>query len=413
MAQPVVFFSLNDFTVTSGGTIRMYGILNAMAKNGNQVVLISNAQDVSKFHPDIQHIPIHNKFNAYSKRKFQLLLTWLPISVFNIYYRKLLRKLQPILKDFSQQNIIFFEYLDNSVGYWLDKNNLIKGYINDVHGIATEEFKFQLDNPLSLKEKFKLTWKYHTAKRLDRLVFPSAYKIIFPTRAMERFFTQRYPALVHKKHIILPNVIQDHLLSPKPSENPPLTIAQLQPILNHTFVYLFAGGFKRSCGILDLITAFEKVHRQKPATTLLLIGNGHLMEPAKRLVKKYKLEKVVHFLGNTAHSDLPHFQNLADVLVCPDEDYLFSHLIIHYKYLDALTANKVVINGNFKSVLELNMEESLSLGFTPSDVESLKNVMLDAFENYNHYLQKYQHTRDFILSNFTYQHQTKVLENVS
>lgn len=87
----IILFTCNDFSTTSGGTIRMYGILNALAENSNEVILISNTTDYSDFHPNIRHIFLNHPINSYSKRKFQLLLSILPISWLNYYYRKLFR----------------------------------------------------------------------------------------------------------------------------------------------------------------------------------------------------------------------------------------------------------------------------------------------------------------------------------
>lgn len=410
--KPIIFFSVNDFTKTSGGTIRIYGILNALAKNNNQVTFISNTKDYSLFHPNITHIYLNHPVNAYSKRKFQFLLAFLPLFVFNTYYHKLLNKIEAILSPLPKQNIFFFEYLDNSIGYWLFKNNLIKGYINDIHGISTEEFKVQLKKEESFREKIKLKLKIYTSKRLDKKVFSNARKIIVPTKSMNSFFSNKYPLLKEEKNIILPNVLQKTSFS-KPDSHLAKKLRDKFKITKKDKILLFAGGLKSTSGILDLINAFHIVHKKVPLSKLLIIGDGPLMESSKKLVGKYRLQDRIHFIGQTKHKDLKTYQSLADLLICPDQENIFSNLIIHYKYIDALLANKVVINGNFKSVLEINKNEQLSLGFKPSDINDLANVIIKALSNYNHYKEKYAFTQNFVLSNMTYKEHTKVLENES
>ncbi|MDO5655723.1 MAG: glycosyltransferase family 4 protein [Flavobacteriaceae bacterium] len=408
----MVFFSANDFKTTSGGTIRMYGILNALAENGNQVIFISNASDYSEFHPNILHFPLNHPINAYSKRKFQFLLTYLPIELHNFYYRKLLEKCKSIFKPYKKTNVIFFEYLDNSIGYWLKQNQIIGGYINDIHGIASEEFQFQLHKEKNLKERVKIKFKIHTAKKLDQKVFENAAKLIVPAKAMRDYFINKYPAIKKINHIILPNVLShpDDYIPPNPLISEKIS-TELQ-IQKSDFVLLFAGGFKKSSGILKLLHAFDVISQQHLNLRLIMIGDGPLMPEAQQFVHNSKLKDKVFFTGMTPYNELHSYQDLSHLLICPDDDNVFSHLIVHYKYLDALLANKVVINGNFKSVLEINENEILSLGYSPSSLESLIKTLNRAIENYPYYAEKYANTRSYILNCMTYKTQTKILESL-
>ncbi len=44
-----VFFSMRNFKRDGGGSIRMYGVLNALADRGHDVTFISNATTFVKF----------------------------------------------------------------------------------------------------------------------------------------------------------------------------------------------------------------------------------------------------------------------------------------------------------------------------------------------------------------------------
>ena len=63
-----IFFTVKDFNKEGGGTIRMYGIINELAKQGNKVILFSNAQNLSAFHPAVKHVYIDYLFDARQKR---------------------------------------------------------------------------------------------------------------------------------------------------------------------------------------------------------------------------------------------------------------------------------------------------------------------------------------------------------
>ena len=99
---------------------------------------------------------------------------------------------------------------------------------------------------------------------------------------------------------------------------------------------------------------------------------------------------------------LSSFQEVANVLVCPDRQNLFSDLIVHVKYLDALVSGKIVINGNFKSVAEINQAKQLSLLFTPSDVNDLISKMRQSIKEYNKLATDFADSAQHTLDNLTY-----------
>jgi len=176
---------------------------------------------------------------------------------------------------------------------------------------------------------------------------------------------------------------------------------------------VFAGGFKQTGGITDLVLAFEKVINKKHDTILILIGDGKIMPQCKELVSKLDLDKSVYFLGRIPYNKLRTYQEIADVIVCPDKQNPFSDMILHLKYLDALISGKIVINGSFKSVQEINKDEFLSLNFTPSDIDSLANSISFALENKEELEIKYRCSKTYTAKNLTYSKYISVLENYS
>src|SRR5690606_16169343 len=138
-----IFLTLRDFNKVGGGSIRIHGVVNALAAKGENVILISGAEDHSRFHPDINHIRIETGFS--SKAVLQGLTALLPataiISLFPDLFRKILTGFNQV--DLNNARIFFFEYLDNSIGYLLKKTGKIDHYITDIHGIAPIEFAHQ------------------------------------------------------------------------------------------------------------------------------------------------------------------------------------------------------------------------------------------------------------------------------
>jgi glycosyltransferase involved in cell wall biosynthesis len=397
-----VFFSMNDFEKEGGGTIRMLGIMNELSKQGNEVVFISNASVTNNFHFAIKHIPINYLFSRQDKRVFQGLLGILPISLINIKYAKFLNRLKEIFGDIEQDSkLYFFEYLDNSIGYWLKKNNLINAYINDLHGVATIEFIFQGKTANSVTDKIKFKAKAFIAELLDKKVFNNAAGLIFASRAMKDFYIDQYPPLSKKKNFVLPYVLSSNAASSVDLALKDSLIKKFN-IKEDEKIFLFAGAFKKIGGVPDLITAYQTINSKNKNTRLLLIGDGPTFAECEFLIKKFGLEDKVYLAGRVSYNHLRTYQDLAHIIVCPDKQNMYSELIVHVKYLDALASGKLVIGGAFKSVKEINENERLSLMSKPSDIDSLAEVMQRSLDDYPALMHKYKESSSYTLENLNY-----------
>lgn len=405
-----MFFSLNDFTHEGGGTIRMQGIMNELSKKGHEVIFISNTRKQSLFHEKIRHVAIEFPFSRKDKRIFQGLLGILPLFVIRIVYSKFFNRLKDVLAgQFDKEPIYFFEYLDNSVGYCLKKSGMIQDYINDLHGVATLEFKFQSDHAKSVSEKIKFYLKYLISDLLDRKVFNGAKGLIFASQAMKDYFCGYYPGITAKKNYILPYVLSSDAVSDVVDYELKKQLESKFSILPNEKIIFFAGAFKKTGGITDLIAAFASIV-SKHHCRLFLLGDGPTMIECRALTEELGLTDKVVFIGRTPYHYLRTYQDLASVIVCPDKQNVYSELIIHVKYLDALLSGKIVINGSFKSVQEVNVNEFLSVNFTPSSVESLSSALSYSLQNHDLLEEKYKNSRVYAAKALTYASHVAVLE---
>lgn len=405
-----VFFTMHNFRKEGGGTIRMLGIINELAKVNNEIVLVSNIEDQSKVSENVTHIAIDFPFSQDDKRKFQFLLSIFGTKAVNKKFSSLLERLSLIYRTFDKNDyFIFFEYLDNSVGYWLYKNNVISSYINDVHGIASNEFDFQTKKTKSFQKKLLFQIKKKISLRLDQKVFSNAAGIFFASKAMKDYFFKKYPILQTRRNIYLPYLLNDQNIA-LPDPQMVTEIKSKYGLQDTDFIFLFAGAFKETGGVQDLIKAFNQIAVNNSHAKLLLIGDGPSFEECKTLVKNAAFGERIFLLGRQPYHLLSSFQEIAQVLVCPDRQNLFSDLIVHVKYLDALVSGKVVINGNFKSVQEINESQKLSLLFTPSDINDLAKKMEYSILNYVECCEMFKNSKTYTLNNLTY---NKYISNVN
>jgi glycosyltransferase involved in cell wall biosynthesis len=392
---------MRDFTRDGGGSIRMYGILNALAEKGHKVVFISNASQKNIFHSSIKHIPVGYKVTHRQKSILQMLLAFLPVSLIGLIYKPLFETISKIIREnIEKDEIIYsFEYLDNSLVYVLKKKGIIKDYINDIHGIVPIEFDIQSKAANNLKTRLLYYFKYLSAKRLDYKVFNNGYGFIYVSNKMKDYYEKEIIVnpLRHKSYII-PN-----LLSIK--SMPELDLDFQKKLINRlciqsdNFVFLFVGRYKSTAGVEDLINAFKRLYVDKTNIKLILTGKGKTRNECELL--SVGLDNIF-FIDSIPYDKLFTLQSTANVIVCPDRMNDYSNSIVHLKYFDALASGKLVINGAFDSVKEINKDNFLSLTFEPSNVESLYNTMKECIDNYATLTIKYKNTAKYTFEHLTY-----------
>lgn len=403
-----IFFTLRDFKKVGGGSIRIYAVVNALAESGEKVILISGAEDYTNFHSAIEHIKIDNRF--YKKAILQGLTAILPAALVAMLFPKLFKNISKGFHqlDLNNSRLFFFEYLDNTIAYLLKKTGKINHYINDVHGIATIEFDYQRKNDGTFLKRIVASVKFYLAMRHDKKVFENADGIIFSSFAMKKYLNQHYN-LQNAKDYILPNLISSSI-----AENPvdEIKVEKLKTELRiekDDFVFFFGGGFKQTSGVNDLIKAISVLSGKYENLKLILIGDGPLSSEVDKLILEKELEKNVLRISSVPYEDLKNYQSLANLMVCPDRYNEFSNMILHLKYLDALVSGKIVLNGSFESVKEVNREEKLSINFIPSNFEDFLLKLEYCIRNEKELIDKYKNTVDFAYKNLSYKSQIHVL----
>jgi len=391
-----VFFTLRDLNKGGGGAIRIKGILNALSKENKNIILISKNYNKEELNANIKHIPFDITINS---RIFQLSLALFPNFINKILFFTYLKKFNKNIPDNLKKEIIFFEYLDNSFGYFLKKNNIIKSYINDIHGVAPLEFKY------NEKKNIYNLFRYKVSLLLDYKVMKNTSKIIAVSEAMKNYFLNEY-SFLKNKIIVIPDGISQKFCS-QSIDNLLFSELQKKYIQDNKKNILFAGDFKDLGGVLDLINAFIKVTEERTDIKLFLIGDGEHLKNAQKLVKSSKIEHLVYFIGRVPYERLKTYQELADIIICPDKQHPYSNLIIHIKYFDSLASNKIVINGNFESTKNINKDERLSINFEPSNPNDLANKIHYVLDNLEKLKIKYKDNAKIICNNYTYEKFTK------
>jgi glycosyltransferase involved in cell wall biosynthesis len=396
------FFSMNDFSLTDGETVRAIGIIEALVEKGHYVTLISNAIEMNKFPNKVKHIFINKKLSKYEKRKFQSILAILPFIFVKIFYKEFYKHFDQIFKDnlLSNKEIIFFEYFDNTLAYYFKMNHLIDSCINDIHGIAPLEFWYTKQRRIT--GSFVKYIKYFISKLLDYKVYKNIDGLIVINKTIINYLIREYPFLKKKKIYIVADGISKSLLEQEIDNDLIATFKNKYFINDNTKIILFAGSFKNFGGVPDLVKAFNKMHVKYHNLKLLLIGDGEDYAYVKELIEYNGIGNKVILLGPTNYNKLKSYQMLSDLIVCPDIKHPFTDMIIHTKYFESLSSGKVVINGKFSAVKEINDNEQLSLSFEPSNICDLASKMIYALDNLEMLTKKYKNNAYIIGEIYSY-----------
>lgn len=385
-------FTFRDLSKAGGGSIRITGILNALAQNGINITLYSITEKALGLNNQIIIKTIPKSLTP-NKRIFQFLIAF----GLDFIYKHKLKEFKKLL---PKKEILFFEYLDISIGFWLKKNKVIDDYITDVHGIAPMEFDLQETKSMlmPLSNKIKKT----TAKKLDKKVFTNAKKIIYPSKGVKQYIENAYQ-IDAEKGLIVPEAINPLLNQQEVDKAIIKDFSSKYNLHEADKVILFAGEFKPLGGILDLIKSFILFKNEYETNCkLLLIGDGKLMPEAKLLSQQSKHDEDIVFIGRTPYNLLRTYQSLADIIICPDKDTVYSHLLPHIKYFESISSGKIVINGEFDCLQEINDNQFYSLNFKPSNVVSLKDTILYAVSDFNKIKHKYLNSAAIAKTLFSY-----------
>ena len=398
-----IFFTFRDFSKHGGGSLRMKGILNALSKRGADVILISNTPTHIGFHSAIKHIPLDVYFDKKEKQIFQLLLGLFPLFVVNFIFSSKLNQLRNFLtkNNFYGRELIFFEYLDNSIAYFLKKNKVISSYTNDIHGIVPLEFKETKSS--GILKSMLMYIKYIAARKLDDKVFNFADSLIFVSESMKKHFYSLYPKIRDKENYIMHDAISKDFCEQKVDQKLLEKIKIQYKIEDQEQIVFFAGAFKDLGGVMDLVQAFILTCKKRSNVKLFLIGGGEYLEKAKELVEKEKAEDKVIFVGMVPYEKLKTYQHVADIIVCPDKKHPYSDKVIHIKYFDSLASGKIVINGSFDSIQEINKNQELSVNFEPSNINDLSDKLVYCLENIGELTIKYKDIREQVCSKYLYE----------
>jgi len=163
---------------------------------------------------------------------------------------------------------------------------------------------------------------------------------------------------------------------------------------------LYVGRFSEEKNVQILIKALRKLKNDFPEIKLNLIGSGPEEEKLKKMVKIFKLEKNVQFLGHLKREEIFSLYQTHKILVLPSKIESLGLVIV-----EALSQNLVPITRKTYGPEEVLNDERFSFSGNENELyEKIKDVLRN-YENYKkivlgirkEILSKFDHKRNFSL----------------
>jgi len=404
--KDILIFTLRDLSKSGGGSIRINSLIRVFSQNRNVIVLSNNSSIEQTVHAEFDV-----RFNSFEKRIFQVLLCFLPVDIIRILFYGKLRRIEYLFQNYYSldQDVIFCEHLDNSLGFYLKKRGIIKkSYINDVHGIASIELSKKI-----YQIPFVKSIVLYLAKRHEFKILSFASTIIYPSVGMYNFFKDNYLSFRNLKAIIIPNLISMDMLNSKLNINFNKKLVVKYNIDTNKQIIFFAGGYKELGGIYDLISVFAiLLNKRKSNLLLLIVGDGFKQEKVNKHIDDLNLSNHVIQLGRQPYDKLFSIQQLANVIVCPDRMNDYSNLIVHLKYFDSIVSGIPVVCSGFDSVRDINKIGSFSVLYPPSNLKEMLTAIEFCLENETQIKNSFLKKKHLIKKHLTYESYKDIFNNL-
>ena len=159
---------------------------------------------------------------------------------------------------------------------------------------------------------------------------------------------------------------------------------------------LYAGMLIYLKGVHILIRSIELVVKRYKELKLLIAGEGEYIEELQKLVRDYRLEDNVIFLGHLKQSTLKEYMKRCAMLVLPSLSEGLGRVIA-----EAMACGKPVIGANVGGIPDLIKDGEHGFLVPPNDVEALAEKITYLIENPEVAREMGESGRKFILSRFS------------
>ena len=218
----------------------------------------------------------------------------------------------------------------------------------------------------------------------ERNKYKNADKIFVVSSTLKDFIVKRYK-IDSTKIIVSPNRVNPESFLQKNAIKTPINKIDF----NGSTVIGFVGSILAHHYVDILIDAFNKVIKSNKKASLLIIGEGALLNQLKTLVNQYGLNEQVFFTGKVPHHQVHEYINQMDICVMPGSNWYVSPVkIFEYAVLgkavvapDNESIRDVMVNGEDGLLVETNIDPLAAALIKLIDSHELRSSLGQNFKN--------------------------------
>ncbi|MEK6851811.1 MAG: glycosyltransferase [Candidatus Thermoplasmatota archaeon] len=229
---------------------------------------------------------------------------------------------------------------------WQCKRPLVLTFHTMVMDAMTYYSPFHLD--LNLLER--------GLKLYLRVFLHKCHAVVVPTRAILREIERLAPKMRHTD--VIPTGVDTQRFRPDVDGRR----VRARWGLDGNALVLHVGRIAREKDLPTLVSAFERVRRDRPGAKLMFVGSGPYEQGLRALVQRRNLARDVLFAGFVPEEDLPAYYAACDAFAIPSR-FETQGLVV----LEALACGKPVAGANFRAIPEFVHDGENGFLFAPGD----------------------------------------------
>lgn len=133
-------------------------------------------------------------------------------------------------------------------------------------------------------------------------------------------------------------------------------------------------------GLDTLIRATALLRTQGISVTMLLVGDGKVLDSLESLALELGVQQYCRFVGHVPHAEVQRYYSLFDVFVVPRTDQRVCRIVTPLKPLEAMALEIPTVVSNLPALKELAGEDSPWV-FQADDPDSLASTILEVKQN--------------------------------
>ena len=354
----IIYFA-NYFPPTSGAAaICTHKIVEYLSNLGHNVLVLTPGDKGKSFNINNSETFIKS-INLQIKSSFSIIR--FPLSLFISHFENLIRFLIKLKSAFNP-NLILSQY--HTYHYATVAGGLLSKILKIPHAIRSHDIFIDLKS------------KSFPFRILFPIIYPQIYRSIkncdvdyVQTLEMKQYL-QKIKKFENVKFKILHNGIDLNLFYPFKNQD------VLKEKYGCETIISFIGLISQDTGIHNFIKVLPEIFKNHKDTHLILIGDGPYKNYVLNLIKKFKLNNQVHFLGIRPHEEIPFFINNSNIGIGRITHEELWRYFIPVKCLEYMACKKTFITTPISQDIIKNNDVGIILKKDFNNKELIKNLLM-------------------------------------